>query len=218
MVYPPQPHRERDPERIEALARAFPFAHFFTAVGGEQRVTRLPFAIDTEDGEIRRLRAHMNAHNPQCRTLDAADALVAFPGPDSYVSPNWRTAADRGATWDYTAVHVWGRVRVRRDRAFFDSLIGDLAAAAEARFQGLSEKPAWSMKNVTDAYVERLRPQLCAFEIDVARIEAISKLHQNFPEQDARGVAEHLACSGHASSRAVGALIAERFSEGEEAC
>ena len=211
MVYPPRPHRERDPAKIEGLIRAFPFAHFFTGKKAGLCVTRIPFALDVEAGEVRRLRAHMNAANPQCRSLDAAEALVAFSGPDSYVSPNWRTAADRGATWDYTAVHVWGRVRVRTDRAFFERLIGDLAAAAEARFRAVSQKPDWSMKNVTDEYVERLRPQLCAFEVEVSRVEAISKLHQDFPEADARGVADHLARSADEKSRAVGALIAQRI-------
>lgn len=211
MVYPPRPHQEHDPAKIEGLIRAFPFAHFFTGENGALRVTRLPFAVNVEAGEVRRLRAHMNAHNPQSHALNGAEALVAFSGPDTYVSPNWRTAADRGATWDYTAVHVWGRVRVRGDREFFERLIGDLAAAAEARFRGLSEKPDWSMKNVTDEYVERLRPQLCAFEVEVSRVEAISKLHQDFPEADARGVAGHLARSAHENSRTVGALISERL-------
>lgn len=213
MAYPPRWRREHDPAKIEGLVRAFPFAHFFTGEQGALCVTRLPFAFDVEAGELRRLRGHMNAHNPQSDSLDGAEALVAFSGPDSYVSPNWRMAADRGATWDYTAVHIWGRVRVRNDRAFLERLIDDLAASAEARFRGLSEKPDWSMKNVTDDYVERQRPQLCAFEVEVSRIEAIAKLHQDFPEADARGVADHLARSADAQSCAVGALIAQRLAE-----
>ena len=213
MAYPPRPHQEHDPEKIEALIRTFPFAHFFTGEQGALRVTRLPFAADIDGDEITSLRAHMNAANPQSFSLNGAEALVAFSGPDSYVSPNWRTAADRGATWDYTAVHLWGRVRVREDRGFFEQLIGDLAAVAEANYRGLSSKPDWSMKNVTDDYVERLRPKLCAFEIEVSRVEAISKLHQNFPEADARGVSEHLMRSADEKSRAVGALIAKRLEQ-----
>lgn len=208
MAYPPKPHLETDPAKIEALVRSRPFAHFFTA-GASMRVTRIPFAIDAEAGEVRRLRAHLQAANPQCAALDGADVLIAFSGPDSYVSPNWRTASDRGATWDYTAVHVWGRARVRTDRAFFDRLIGDLAAAAEARFRGVSDKPEWSMKNVTEEYVERLRPHLCAFEVDVTAVEGIAKLHRNFPDADQRSVAAHLARSPHEDSRAIGALMAQ---------
>ncbi len=210
MTYPPAPHLERDPARIEALVRARAFAQFFTASAG-LRVTRLPFAADFEAGEAIRLRGHMHGMNPQAAALDGADTLIAFSGPDSYVSPNWRTASDRGATWDYTAVHISGRARVRTDRAFFDQLIGDLASAAEARFRGLSDKPQWSMKNVTEDYVERLRPKLCAFEVEVTHVEAISKLHQNFPDADARSVAAHLSRSEHEESRAIGSLIEARL-------
>ena len=210
-AYPPPLHREDDPARIAVLVRTRPFAHFFTAHGG-LRVTRIPFAADFEDGRLRRLRGHLHGRNHQVEGLGGAAALVAFSGPDSYVSPNWRTASDRGATWDYTAVHVSGRVTVRTDRAFFDALIGDLAAPAEARHEALSDKPQWSMANVTEEYVERLRPRLCAFEVEVLQIEAISKLHQNFPDADARSVAAHLARSPGEGGRAIAALIGERVS------
>lgn len=209
MVYPPKWRQEHDPAKVEGLIRAFPFAHFFTSTEGAQCVTRLPFAVDVEEGEVRRLRAHMNAQNPQSSLLDNSDALIAFSGPDTYVSPNWRTVQDRGATWDYTAVHVWGAVRVRDDREFFDRLITDLAAASEVRFEGVSEKPNWSLKDVTEEYIESRRPNICAFEVEVSRIEAIAKLHQNFPEADARSVARHLSKSDNEKSRDVGALIAE---------
>ncbi len=211
VAYPPPLHREQDPAKIAALIRARPFAHFFTAHGG-LRVTRIPFTADFEAGELKGLRGHLHVRNQQADGLDGAEALVAFSGPDAYVSPNWRTASDRGATWDYTAVHVSGRVMVRTERDFFDRLIGDLAAAAEARVAGLSEKPAWSMKNVTEDYVERLRPRLCAFEIAVSHVEGIAKLHQNFPDADARSVAAHLARSSDEGAQAIGALMEARLS------
>lgn len=209
-AYPPPLHREEDPAKIAALIRARPFAHFFTAHRG-LRVTRIPFAADFEADALRALRGHLHGRNQQVDGLDGAEALVAFSGPDAYVSPNWRTAQDRGATWDYTAVHVRGRVRVRADRGFFDRLIGDLAGAAEPRVATLSDKPQWSMKNVTEDYVERLRPRLCAFEIEVSDVEAIAKLHQNFPEEDARGVAAHLSRSVDEGAQAIAALISKRL-------
>ena len=213
MVYPPNWRQENDPVKIEELIRAHPFAHFFTNVKNFQRVTRLPFAVDAKEGEIRRLRAHMNMQNPQCADLDRSDALIAFSGPDSYVSPNWRTVSDRGATWDYTAVHVWGHVRTRNDRAFFDQLINDLAAAQERQFQGVSDKPDWSMTDLAEDYIESRRAQICAFEVEVSRVEGVAKLHQNFPQEDARSVADHLAKTGREKSKAISQLITQRLVE-----
>ncbi|MCB2097234.1 MAG: FMN-binding negative transcriptional regulator [Parvularculaceae bacterium] len=57
ITYPPRPHVETDPAKIEALVRSRPFAHFFTA-DAEMSVTRIPFAIDADEGGVRGLRAH----------------------------------------------------------------------------------------------------------------------------------------------------------------
>ena len=210
MAYPPLPHKERDARAIEALMRAHPFAHFFTAEDGRHLVTRLPFAVDAEDGNVVRLRAHMNANNPQTDKLDGAEALVAFSGPDHYVSPNWRVDKGRGATWDYSAAHVWGRVSLRPERAFFEDLINDLAGAVEPRYREVSSAPDWSMADAPKDYVDRLFPMLTAFEIAVDRVEGVAKFHQDFPKEDALSVADHLERANAEDARAVAADIRAR--------
>ena len=212
MVYPPLPHREKNLNAMAALIREFPFAHFITAAP-TLNVTRLPFALDTEEGSLVRLRAHMNAQNPQAKDLDGADVLVAFSGPDSYVSPNWRRKADRGATWDYTAVHVWGKAHVRPERTFFEQLVDDTAGPAETAHQGASQKENWRFAHASDEYVDRLRPQLTAFEITIDRVEGISKLHQDFPKEDAAKVAKHLDKSPGAYTDDIAALIRSRIKD-----
>lgn len=218
MTYPPEKHQERDLEIITGVMRAHPFAHFFTSVDGGEgpgpRVTRLPFALDVDAGGAPAvLRAHLNRRNPQMDGLDGADALVAFSGPHSFVSPNWRTNRKRAGTWDYQAVHVWGRVRVREERAFFAALIDDLAAPAEAAHRGVSDAPPWAMADADPDYVDRLFPHLAPFEVVVTKVEAISKLHQDFPEADALSVADHLDRSPDADARATGALVRKRAHE-----
>ncbi len=207
MAYPPRPHQEHDPAVMLALMKARPFAHLFTSRDGKHLVTRLPFAIDVTDGKRTTLRAHMNANNPQTAHLDGADVLVAFSGPDSYVSPNWRTKADHGATWDYTAVNVFGRAVIRPEREFFNTLIIDLAAAVEPNFKGVTDKPDWSLKDAPEGYVDALFPKLVSFEIAVTRVEGVSKLHQDFPAEDAQSVATHLEKSAHPESHEVAKLI-----------
>jgi len=212
MVYPPLPHREKNIDAIEALIRRYPFAHFITSTP-TLNVTRLPFALDTQEGELSCLRAHMNSQNPQTEQLDGAEVLIAFSGPDSYVSPNWRRHADRGATWDYTAVHIWGKARVRPERQFFATLINDLAASAEADHHGASEKRDWSFSDAPPDYVDRLLPQLTAFEVTIKKVAAISKLHQDFPEEDAASVARHLDKSPAEHSSHIAKLIRSRLTE-----
>lgn len=206
MTYPPLPHRERDTAAMAALVKARPFAHLITS-NPRLLVTRLPFALDLDGGQLKRLRSHMNALNPQADELDGAETLIAFSGPDSFVSPNWRLKGDRGATWDYTAVHIWGRATVRPERDFFATLVDDLARMEEEKHRGASSKPDWTFSNAAPDYVDRLHPKLTAFEVEIERVEAISKLHQDFPERDALSVAEHLDKSPDAQSGAIADLI-----------
>jgi transcriptional regulator len=210
MTYPPMPHTETDPQNMIALAKKHPFAHIFTTNENGQHVTRLPFITDTKDGEIVALRAHLNAQNPQAATLSNAKALIAFSGPDTYISPNWRIDKGRGATWDYTALHIWGTITVKEDPAFFKTLINDLAAEAEPQFDEIAQGQYWSIEDAPEGYVQRLIPHLKAFEVKVERIDAISKLHQDFPIEDAMSVAQHLERSNNHNGQIVGSMIQER--------
>ena len=210
MPYPPKPHVEHDTARIAALLRAYPFAPIFSGTGSDQRVTKLPVAFDDDGMGGGRLRAHMDANNPQMAHLDGGDMLVAFSGPHAYVSPNWRGDRTRGATWDYTAVHVWGRARLRQERAFFAELIHDLSSPLEERYEALSPLPRWTFEDAPEAYVDRLFPHLRGFEIEITRIEAISKVHQDFSPKDALLVADHLEKSPDQDGHRIAAVIREK--------
>lgn len=209
MGYPPKPHHLTDRDDITCIVRTNPFAHLFTGDQHAQHVTRLPFAYDGEKGEHGRLRSHLNRANPQASGMDGLSCLVAFSGPDAYVSPNWRTSKAQAATWDYTAVHMWGRVRVRPERAFFAQLINDLAAPEEAAHVSLTDEEPWHFDVAPEDYVTRLFPHLVAFEIEVERIEAIAKLHQDFPVADQECVARHLAKIESDDHRSLAALMRE---------
>lgn len=210
MTYPLKPHHEDNHDVAIDLMRKFSFAHFFSSLDDDHLVTRLPFVIDTDKNVLTRLRAHMNAKNPQANKIDGAKVLVSFSGPDHYISPNWRAKSDRGATWDYSTVNVWGRCKIRKERSFFETLINDLAVANESEVAHLVDKPQWSLENVTTDYVDRLFPALISFEVEVESIKSISKFHQDFPDEDALGVAEHLERIGSDTATAVAQEIRNR--------
>jgi len=211
MVYPPLPHTERDFNQMHKLVRTFPFAHFFTSGSAGHAVTRLPFIVDVEEEEFKTLRAHCNRQNPQNQDLDGTQTLVAFSGPQSYVSPNWRHNKGRGGTWDYSAVHIWGTVRLCPDKEFFEKLINDLSKLVEPTFSDISTTPTWSTKDAPEGYIDRLHPHLTAFKIEVTKIQAISKHHQDFPNEDAAKVAEYLSRSKKTDSQLVAAHIKEHL-------
>jgi transcriptional regulator len=204
--YPPIWRSESDAGAALALVQAHPFAHLFSAHGG-LRSTRAPFVADVEDGRMTRLRAHLNGQNPQAGGLDGADVLVVFSGPSTYVSPHWRVQATRGGTYDYEEVQVRGKVRVVAEKDFFCRLIDDLSALIEPQYAEVGDYPVWQTSMAPEGYIDRLFPQVTPFIVDIEAISMISKLHQPFPAEDRRSIADHLERSSRDDPRAIAAKI-----------
>lgn len=210
MKYPPDWRRVADPSAAAELMHEHPFAHLVTSQAG-LRSTRIPVITDVENGRPIRLRAHLNAQNPQVAGLNGREVLVTFAGRATYVSPNWRTDLTRAGTYDYEEVQVRGVARVVSDIAFFRRLIDDLAAMIEPQYAEVGDYPVWQTSMSPPGYVERLFPAITAFEVEIQSVEMISKLHQPFPEADRRSVADHLARSHREDARAIAAKIRKQI-------
>src|SRR5262249_39789477 len=87
----------------------FGFATLVSVVDGAPFGPPLPMLLDREGG---RLLGHVARANPHWHGFDGErEALVVFHGPHAYVSPSWYAAALAVPTWNYAAVHVYGRPR-----------------------------------------------------------------------------------------------------------
>lgn len=206
MTYPPTEYRVTDPKAAIALMREHPFAHVLTAHRG-LCVTRLPVLADVEDGRAVRLRGHFDARNPQAGELDGAPILVAFSGAAAYVSPNWRADKTKGGTYDYEEVQVHGRARAVHDVVFFTQLIDDLSTLLESQHTEIGDYATWQTPMAPRGHLERQVTLVTPFVVEIDRIDAISKLHQNFPDADRLSVAEHLSRSRRDEVRALAAKI-----------
>lgn len=182
--------------------RAHPFAHLFTAHHG-LRSTRLPFVTDAGGDNPIALRGHLNAKNPQAESIDGASVLLTFSGPATYVSPNWRMQPTRGGTYDYEEVVVRGTARVVAKLEFFRTLIDDLSSLIEPQYAEVGDYPVWQTSMAPEGYLERLFPLVTPLRIEIEDIESISKMHQNFTDDDRRSVAEHLSRSSREDARAI---------------
>lgn len=206
MSYPPPWRRQDDPAVALELMAAHPFAHLMTAHNG-LGATRIPFVTDTESGRPTRLRAHLHGKNPQVPGLDGAEVLAVFSGHATYVSPHWRVDKGRGGTFDYEEVTVRGRARVVEGIETFRRLIDDLSALIEPQYAEIGDDPVWQTEMAPPGYIERLVPMITQFVVEIDEYEIVSKLHQQFPEEDRRSVADHLARGHRDSSRAIAEKI-----------
>lgn len=202
-MYLPPPHREHDTARMIALMRAHPLGLLITHAADGLTANAAPFSV-CEEGGVLRLVAHLARANPQWR--QAGEALVVFTGPDAYVSPGWyATKQTTGAvvpTWNYVAVHAYGRLRAIEDRAWLRAQVEALTTTHEAARAG-----PWRVDDAPPAYIEQMLGAIVGVEIAVARLEGKWKMSQNRTVEDRIGVVAGLRAQSGAETDAVAALV-----------
>jgi transcriptional regulator len=217
-MYIPPAFREDRTDVLHDVIRRYAFGTLVSTVGGELFATHLPFLLDTTRGERGALLGHMARANPHWRTFAggphgpplagadaAAEVLALFQGPHAYVSPAWYTVEFAVPTWNYVAVHAYGRPRVIDDpAAVYDLLERTVRTFESPRPPGAQ----WSMDRLDAGMVAKMAQAVTAFEIPISRLEGKQKLNQNRTDADRRGVVEGLRREGDPLGADVAALMA----------
>jgi len=203
-MYTPAAFAETDADEIAALIAGNAFGLLVTAADGVPVATHLPMLLEGPAGPGGRLVAHMARANGQWRGFDGTTlALCVFSGAHAYVSPRWYADPDNVPTWNYEAVHVYGRPRVIDDSAAVRAVIERLTAAFE------TGRPApWSPSELDEDDVARRLKGIAAFEIAIERVEGKRKLGQNKQPADRRAAAGVLAASTDPTESAIGRMMA----------
>lgn len=211
-MYQPPHHREDRLDVQHALIRAEPLGLLVTTGAGGLEANLVPFILDASAGSLGLLRCHLARANPQWREHDpAADALVVFQGPATYITPSWyATKAETGKvvpTWNYVVVQVQGRLRVIEDRDWLRAQIDSLTRSQE------DARPApWSVSDAPDAFIEAQMKGIVGIEIPISRIEGKWKVSQNRPAADRIGVERGLEGAGDPASKAMARLVSATLS------
>lgn len=124
------------------------------------------------------LLGHMNRANPHWKALaDGATVLLVFTGPHAYVSPTVYQVTPAAPTWNFTSVHLHGRIRL------IDSLAGtlDVIRATVSRFEQEFGN-GWDISGSID-YVRKILPGVGAFQFTVSHAEGMFKLSQEQPPE-----------------------------------
>ena len=208
-MYLPPLFREDRLEVQHEVIRRHPLGLLLTAGPGGLQANAIPFLVKPERSEFGTLQAHLAKANLQWRELEAVEeCLVVFQGPDAYVTPSWyATKQESGKvvpTWNYVAVHAWGRPRVIEDVGWLREQIGALTDSQEDHF----EEP-WSVSDAPEAFIAGQIKGIIGLEIPIARIEGKWKVSQNRPEADRAGVIAGFTALGE-DAREMAALVAER--------
>ena len=198
-MYLPPAFRNEDVGAQHDVMRAHPLATVVTAGPGGLMANPIPCLIYPE-GDLGTLRLHLARANPQLAELQLVEeALVVFHGPQGYITPAWyATKGETGKvvpTWNYLAVHVWGKPAVTEDAAWLRRQVSDLT-----NFQEHGRLEPWAVSDAPDDYVAAQLKGITGVEIPIARMEGKWKLSQNRSAEDRRSVIQGLrAEEGHDS-------------------
>ncbi|MGU9804175.1 FMN-binding negative transcriptional regulator [Pseudomonas brassicacearum] len=206
-MYNPQAFVVEDLPQLHAMMGDCRLAVLITHGDHGLQASHLPLLLDPQQGPNGSLYGHMARANPQWRDLEAgAEALVVFAGADAYVSPGFYPGkAEHGKvvpTWNYLAVHAYGRAEVFSDPHRLRNLVGALTDRHEA-----GRAQPWKIDDAPAQYIDSMLKAIVGFTLPIQRLEGKRKLSQNRSPADISGVRQGLAASLDPQDQALAHLM-----------
>lgn len=185
------PHFKSDDDALTRKLIAENAFGILSVPAAPDAITHLPMLLVEEEGSTPKLIGHVAKANPVWKTFDGSnDAVAIFAGPHAYLSPNWYVSKNLVPTWNYAAVHVFGKPKAVDDDAA-DGILQALVAVFESDATG-----NWSMDRLDADFRRRQMKGIVGFEMPADRIETKLKMSQNRPVEDAEGAMRGLQATG----------------------
>lgn len=201
-MYVPASFAISDEKTLESFIERYDFATLASSSPAGLVASHIPVMLRRSAGKAV-LIGHVARANSQWQQFDGkAEALAIFHGPHAYVSPTWYATAPAVPTWNYAAVHVYGKPRAREEREFTATALRDLVA----RHEGSRAQP-WRVEDMAGYFLEGLAKAIVAFEMPIDRIEGKFKLGQNRSQDDRVGMLRGLEAEKSADAGALAAFI-----------
>lgn len=184
-MYIPELYKNENQEEITQFLQENSFGILVNRTNGKLWATHIPLELEQKESGKSTLFGHISKENPQWESFESdADVLTIFTGPHSYVSSSWYEK-ENVPTWNYIAVHVYGKIKIIEGDAVITSLKKltdkyEQNSKNPVRIEDLSEK---TMRQVAG---------IVAFEIEIESIEAVKKMSQNRNKKDYSNIISEL--------------------------
>lgn len=178
-----------------AFMKRYPFATIVTAKDNIPVSTQLPFVVEDRQGRLV-LSSHFAAINEQAKDIEQYTSLVIFAEPHAYISPSLYDKRESVPTWNYIAVHAYGKAKVVEDEdpkmQVLEKMIWFYDAGYMEQWIGLSEK-----------FKKGMMRGITAFELEVMDLQGKKKLSQNRSAVERERIAEHLGKSENTGEKGI---------------
>jgi transcriptional regulator len=184
-MYTPQIYKNEDPESIRAFLKENSFGILINQTHGKLCATHIPIEIEINADEKEILQGHISKLNPQAEGFAENDQVLAvFSGPHTYISSSWYDH-ENVPTWNYIAVHIYGRIKIVDEEAAIASL-----KKLVDKYEASSENPV----RIEDLSAKTMREArgIIAFEIEIEEIQATKKMSQNRDDANYKNIISEL--------------------------
>jgi transcriptional regulator len=171
-MFIPDIYKNENQEEIRTFLVENSFGILVNQTDGKLCATHIPLELDTNKEGKEILLGHISKENPQWKGFNDNDEVLAiFSGPHSYISSSWYNH-ENVPTWNYIAVHVYGKIKIIEGEAVVDSLKKlvdkyEQNSECPVRIEDLSAKTMMQTRGIV------------AFEIEIREIQATKKMSQN---------------------------------------
>ncbi|MBF2028918.1 MAG: FMN-binding negative transcriptional regulator [Oscillatoriales cyanobacterium C42_A2020_001] len=206
-MYIPAAFREEDLDKLIAFMQSHSFAALVSIQNQIPVVSHIPLAVTRHDNNVVKLTGHLAKANPQWQAFQESESLAVFTGSHAYISPSLYEKRENVPTWNYIAVHAYGRPEIitlndapEQMNQMIDAMMDTYSADYKAQWQSLSH-----------TYREGMMHGIVGFEMVVTRLEGKYKLSQNRSEAEQRNIAHTLLQSHDPAAQAVGKVMQQHL-------
>lgn len=186
-MYIPNINKMTDKTKIVAFMKRFSFATIITSKDDLPIATHLPFVIKEENDKLL-LFAHVARQNEQWMHIEENTVLVIFSEPHAYISPANYEKDLNVPTWNYIAVHAYGKAYLLTKDEEVISLLENTIDNYEPFY-----RQQWD--RLPEKYRSGQMTGIVAFKIEVIELQAKEKLSQNKTVNEQQRIIETLSAS-----------------------
>ena len=174
-MHTPDHYKNENLEELKEFISKNAFGILVNQTNGRPWATHIPLELDVDPQGKDILVGHIAKANPQWQYFkEDEEVLAIFNGPHSYISSSWYKD-EEVPTWNYIAVHVYGKIKILDKAALLESL-----HKLVDKYEKSSEQPV-SIDNLSEATMKQI-VGVVGFQIDITEIQATYKLSQTRPE------------------------------------
>ncbi|GAB3162804.1 FMN-binding negative transcriptional regulator [Telluribacter humicola] len=186
-MYIPKHFQFQDKDEMIAFMKQYSFATIITVKDQVPVATHLPFLIDGSSEKLV-LCSHFAVANRQAQNIESETSLIIFTEPHAYISPIHYDKRESVPTWNYIAVHAYGKGKIIKDENVKKNVLEQTI-----RFYEPAYLDQWD--TLPDTFKKNMMQGIIAFELEVTDLQGQKKLSQNKTSVERERIIQHLEAS-----------------------